>query len=248
PRPGTPPALPGTFASFSYTLIPLVAGMTETPDIPFSYFDPDQGKYFDLTIPPLPVTVLPGTSTVDVPTLSAMNAESSREEKKLRLSDVTGEPGWSATSLTPLQRRGWFICVQLIPLVGFLALWKWDRHRRFLEQHPEIVVRRRARQSLQRERRKLQAAIRADDEPAYVAAAVRAMQVAVAPHHAAEPRALVSRDVLEILNGQGDGRETVQSFFTASDASQFSTSADKRNLFKEHSQLERVLTKLEAKL
>ncbi len=248
PPAGAAPTPPGPVASFTYTLIPLTTNTSETPAIPFSYFDPDQGKYVDLTIPPLPITVVPGTSTIDEQTLVAMNRESSPDEKKLRLSDVTDATGRTAGSLTPLQQRGWFICVQILPLACFLALWKWDRHRRFLEQHPEIVLRRRALRSLKRERRHLQAAIAAADESAYIAAAIRAMQVAVAPHHAAEPRALVSRDVLEVLDDESERRRTVQRFFNASDASQFSTTVERGNLLAEHSQLERVLNELEAKL
>ena len=41
-----------------FTLIPLTDEAQETPAIPFSYFDPATGKYVDLTIPSLPVTVV----------------------------------------------------------------------------------------------------------------------------------------------------------------------------------------------
>ena len=41
-----------------FTLIPLTDEARETPAIPFSYFDPATAKYVDLTIPPLPVTVV----------------------------------------------------------------------------------------------------------------------------------------------------------------------------------------------
>lgn len=248
PTPAAPIAA-GSVASFTFTMIPLSENVTATPAIPFSYFDPDRGVYVDLSIPPVPITVLAGTSTVDAKTFAALTHESVAEEKKLRLSDVTEDVGWMAASLTPLQRRGWFIGVQLLPLVGFLGLWQWSRHRLFLEQHPEILRRRRARRELKRERRKLKAAAAAADEPAFTAAAIRALQVAVAPHHAAEPRALVSKDVLDALNGNPTGREIVQRFFAASDATLFSTTASEpRSLLKLQPELERLLNELEAKL
>ncbi len=50
-----------------FTLIPLTDEMHETPAIPFSYFDPATAKYVDLTIPPLPVTVVGEGLPVQLP-------------------------------------------------------------------------------------------------------------------------------------------------------------------------------------
>src|SRR5260370_206934 len=47
-------------ALFTYTLVPLVASLRETPAIPFSYFDPVRRLYQHLTIPPMAVTVNSG--------------------------------------------------------------------------------------------------------------------------------------------------------------------------------------------
>ena len=87
-------------------------------------------------------------------------------------------------------------------MFGFLALWQWDRRRRFLEAHPEIVRRRQARRALRREKATLQKAVDAGDAAAFIQHAADAMRIAVAPHYPADPRALVCGDVLAQLDAR----------------------------------------------
>lgn len=44
---------------FDYVLIPADDTVDRLPEIPFAYFDPRTGEYFDLTVPPLPLEVTP---------------------------------------------------------------------------------------------------------------------------------------------------------------------------------------------
>jgi hypothetical protein len=229
-----------------YTLIPLTDEARETPAISFSYFDPATAKYVDLRVRPLPVTVVGEGLPVQLP---AMDYES-ESSAPLKLSELAATPGKMAGSLKPLQLRGWFICVQLAPVIGFVALWRWDRRRRFLEAHPEIVRRRQARRALRREKSKLQKAAAAGDAAAFVQHAANAMRIAVAPRDAANPRALVCADVLAQLDGahQNRARETARKIFAAADA-QFAASAQTQSgLLELHSEVEAVLKELEEKL
>ena len=128
-------------AGGGFTLIPETDEPRETPAIPFSYFNPATTSYVDLTIPPLPVTVIGEGLPTQLP---AANDEA-QPGAPAKLSDLAPAPGKTASSLRPLQLRGWFVCVQLAPVAGFLGLWRWDRRRKFLEAHPEIVRRRKAK-------------------------------------------------------------------------------------------------------
>jgi hypothetical protein len=137
--------------------------------------------------------------------------------------------------------------------VALLAgLWAWDRRRRFLEQHPEIVRRRQARRALRREWRAARQAAGAQDAARYAASAVSAMRVACAPHYPAEPRALVGADVLKLF-GEAERAgvigDVVRRFFAVTDAASFAMeSADAGSLLQRHDELEQVLKRLEAKL
>ena len=237
--------------TFSYTMIPLTNNMSATPAIPFSYFDPQTKSYVDLTIPSLPITVIAGAATAEAQAI-AQAAAAVTSDKKIKLSALASEPGRTVASLVPLQQRGSFLLLQLVPLVGFASLWFWDRRRRYFELHPEILVRRKARHALRRERIALRNAASAGDATRFAEIAVTALRVVSAPHFPATPRALVGRDVLELLNEsarQGRTGEVVKKFFAFTDAAQFSpASAEANELLGLQTELNDVLDELEAKL
>jgi hypothetical protein len=239
--------IPDNPPEIGYTLIPLTDEAHETPAIPFCSFDPASAKYVDLTIPPIPVTVVGDSLPVELPAAD-VGTESTAP---LRLSGLAATPGKTAESLEPLQMRGWFAGVQLAPVLGFLALWQWDRRRRFLEAHPEIVRRRLARRALRREKRALERAASAGDAAAFVQHAADAMRVSCAPHFPAHPQALVCADVLAQLDGaEANNRvgETVRKIFAAADA-QFATTAQiQTDCLALKPDVAAVLQKLEEKL
>jgi hypothetical protein len=253
-RPGLPPQI-GTLegvATFNYTLIPLTEAARATPPIPFSYFDPKAVRYVDLTIPSVPVTVKPGAVPGDLATLMQTNPAVVEPEKELTLSGLAVSRGRTASSLVPPQQQAWFPLVQLAPAVAFFGLWRWDRRRRYLEKHPEIILRRRARRALRRQWRILRRAARAADARRFAAAGVDAMRVACAPHYPAEPRALVGGDVLPLLpefERTGRSGEVVRRFFAVTDAVRFDTAPPSATeLLSLQPELERVLQQLEQKL
>jgi hypothetical protein len=240
------------FAEFYYTLIPLTEKAESTPPIPFSCFDPIEERYVDLTIPPVKVSVAPGQLPADVEALVKSAPIRPEPEKLPVLSGLAAAPGRSVASLVPAQQRAWFLGLQLVPAFGLAGLWQWDRRRRFLEAHPEVILRRKARRALRKQKRRLHRAARSGDARTFAATAVDAMRTAIAPHFPADPRALVGRDVLQVFEG-GDGNDSlkgvVQRFFTLSDETEFSTApADLAPLLNLRPQLDQVLERLEARL
>jgi hypothetical protein len=249
---GAPGAHLPVCAAFTYTLIPLTAEARATPAIPFSYFDPDRGVYVDLTIPPASITVKGGAASADAQALLQSQSSEAENEKEPVLSDLALSPGLAAGSLVPVQQRVWFFLVQLAFGGAFLGLWIWDRRRRYLEQHPDVVLRRRARRALRAEWRALRRAAQAGDAPRFAARAVGAMRIACAPHYPAEPRALVGADVLAVLpetDRAGRVGEVVRRFFAVTDEARFATApAEAGDLLGLRPEVESVLQKLEERL
>ena len=246
-----PEALQGV-VTFNYILIPLTTKTRATPPIPFSSFDPETGAYVDLTIPSLPVKVNPGATPADLAALTQSGLAAGQPEPELVLHGLPPSRGRTATSLVPPQQQAWFPLIQFAPAACFFGLWCWDRRRRYLEHHPDILLRRRARRALRRQRRILQRAARAADAPRFAAAAVGAMRVACAPHYPAEPRALVGADILPLLpepDRSGHPGEVVRRFFTVTDASRFGTTLpNPADLLPLQPDVERLLQQLEEKL
>jgi hypothetical protein len=238
--------------SFAYLLLPLSEKATMTPAIPFSYFEPDSGRYVDASIPSMPVSVSPGRSPEAVKALLAAQALIPEKKKELVLHGISPSPGFAASSLAPLQQRPWFLLLQLAPALGFFLLWAWDKRRRFLEKHPGIVLRRRARTALRRHRREIRRATMAKDGDGLVQAAVRAMQAACAPHYPAEANALVGSDVLAVLDPierSGSEGQLVRRIFATHDAALFTAMpANAGHLLEAEGELTSVLSNLERKL
>ncbi|HEV2454878.1 MAG TPA: hypothetical protein VGY98_11490 [Verrucomicrobiae bacterium] len=220
--PPTPPTvsdweiIPDNPPDFSFTLIPLTDAVRQTPAIPFSYFDPTNGNYVDSTIPSLPVTVTSEGLPTELPTATVDVASGS----SLKLSELSSSTGASIATLAAPQLRATPVCFQFIPLLAILGLWRWDRHRRFLEAHPDIVRRRRARRQLRREKSRLRDAARRGDAAAVIRHAANALKIASAPRDAAHPQALVCSEVLNHLDEtdrNGAAGETVRRIFAAAD-------------------------------
>ena len=240
------------FTTFNYTLIPLSDKVRATPVIPFSCFDPNSGSYLDVSIPSVPLEVRPGAEPADLKALAQAGAADASTEKEPVLSGLAASPGLTASSLVPVQQEPWFPLIQLIPATALFSLWNWDRRRRFLEQHPEVVLRRRARRALRRECRQLRRAAQARDASRFAATAVSAMRVACSPHYPAEPRALVGKDVLDVLpetDRSERAGEVVRRFFALNDAQRFGTAVpDVSGLLSLQPEVERLLQQLEEKL
>jgi hypothetical protein len=240
------------FVTFNYTLIPISDRARSTPAIPFSSFDPDLAAYQNLTIPSLPITVTPGTATAAelraVVQAAKLDAEPDKEPV---LSGLATAPGLGG-GLLPIQQRVWFPLLHLAPAGALLALWMWDRRRRFNELHPDVVLRRRALRALRRQRKLLYRAARAQDSRTFATTAVNAMKVAVAPYYPAEPTALVGTDVLMMLSDQdrsGPAGETVRQVFSSCDAARFGMSTTRTpDLLGLRGRIETVLDHLESRL
>ncbi|HEX3797625.1 MAG TPA: hypothetical protein VH413_02895 [Verrucomicrobiae bacterium] len=247
------------YASFKYTLIPLTAAVSATPPIPFSYFDPRKKTYVDLTIPSVPIKVDPGAAASSAP-LEAVQPpapdpefdDSNNHEKEPVLSDLAASPGARAGSLLPLQQHAWFIALQFIPAGALLGLWLWDRRRRFLAQHPEVILKRKARRGLARELRRARRAASAHDAAGFVTAGTDALREACAPHIAANPGALVCADVLQEMPAVPRGvqsTEMIRRFFAAADALRFGGPAkESSELLALQPDLEQLLEELRGRL
>jgi hypothetical protein len=241
-----------SFVTFNYTMIPLTDSARETPALLFCAFDAERGTYVDLTVPSVPVSVKRGSGNAsDLRAVLQAQDLTAEHEPEPVLSGLTPSPGL-AGSLLPVQQRTWFPLLHLVPAAALLALYLWDRHRRFCEQHPEIVLRRRALRALRRQRRALAKAAHARDAATFTSCAVNAMQVAVAPYFPAEPRALVGADVLTVLPQEeqaGPRGRIVRRLFSKADALRFAADPEEtKDLFKLRTEIEGVLDHLEAKL
>ncbi len=155
-------------------------------------------------------------------------------------------------SLTPLQGHGWFLALQLAPATALLGLWGWSRRRRFLEEHPEVVRKQRARRGLRRQLQFARRAAATRDAAGFVTGAINTLREACAPHAAANPGALVCGDVLSELpesDRQGRLGEFIRRLFSAGDSLRFGgPPRNASELLASQPDFERVVRMLKARL
>ena len=244
---------------FTYTLIPLSDRVQSTPTIPFSYFDPNKKSYVDLTVPPVPVKVLPPPGGMLSPAETARSSTPSIDDpdrpaagNELVLAGLAEAAGPVASTLAPPQQRPWFLALQLIPAAALGGLWLRERRRRYLAQHPDVVLKARARRGLRRQLRLARRAAAARDAGGFVTATINALREACAPRAAANPAALVCADVLEALEPaerDGEPGRLVKTLFGAADAQRFVDRApDSAALLALQPQVEGLLEKWRARL
>lgn len=238
------------FVAFTYTLVPVTEKAGATPAIPFSYFDPETQRYVELNLPSLPVTVKPSSVPVNLQDLAEANAPLPEREAEPKLSGLAAQPGKTMSSLKPWQMRGWFPMVQLAPALLFAGLWWWDKRRRFLAAHPQIVLRRKARRALRREWSAVHKAASVGDTSRFATSAMSAMRVGCAPHYPAEPRALVSTDVLPLLSeSDAAAHNAVLAVFATTNTERFAGGTlSSNNLLALRTDVDRVLAQLEERL
>src|SRR5262249_5368000 len=147
--------------------------------------------------------------------------------------------------------RWWFAAFQLIPAGLIGGLWAYDRRRRFLEQHPEVILKRRARRGLRRQLRLARRAAAARDAAAFATSAANAFREACAPYSASHPAALVCTDILQSLpepRRTGAAAENIRRLFTAADAQRFGGAVESGDLLALQPEVEQVLEELRMKL
>ncbi len=240
---------------FQYKLIPLDASLTATPAIPFCTFDPGARRYVDLTVQPQPITVeaspfttlAPGQPSV-VEARSFLRALIRKPDVPTDLADLLESPGRTAHTLQPLHQHLWFAGIQLLPGLWLGGLWFWDRRRRFFEQHPEELVRRRARNAIRHHAKRARKAARQADARDFLHHALQGFREASAPAGPADPRALVCDDVLAALPvklREARTLEVVRRLFTAANEWRFGDAPpDHQSLLNLSQQVDRQLEEL----
>jgi hypothetical protein len=230
---------------FKYTLVPVSDRVTATPAIPFCYFNPQSRKFVDLTIPSVPVKVLPAPPGTVMPVVPPDEPEPGAvEPEEPALSAIVEALGAPAGSLRPLQQRPGFIALQLAFAAALAGVWGWHRRRAHLENHPEILARRAARRALQRRLAEIRAAAQARDAAAFAVHCADAFKEAAAPELDSAPQALVAADLLAgtaAVDPRGRASVLVREIFNAADSWRFARRAPPAEILERQAEVEGLI-------
>lgn len=122
---------------FEQVIVPQSSDIKQLPAFAFSFFDPAQKSYRTLTQPAVPILVRPG-GTVSAPTV-ATNLKQKEEPPPPR--DIVQNKqrlGMLAQVRPLLIEQPWFLGVQTIPFIAWLAAWMWRKRQDALANNPRL--------------------------------------------------------------------------------------------------------------
>ncbi len=143
---------------YEQILIPLKSGQTKIPAYHFSYFDPELGKYQEISTTPLPINVKANPSfRVD----SILENPSNNTEKLgsdlVYIKNSLGT--WHAKN-SQLYQQPWFWCLQLLPFLIILAAFGYRHYQKLLLADTPWSRSQRASTQAEKELIKLQAMLK----------------------------------------------------------------------------------------
>ena len=213
---------------FEQVLIPLDATVTAIPSLPWSYFDPEAKRYATLTLPALPLKVLPSAplavaasgSTAPSPSLTPLPSE---EERAL-----AGANSWTRKAAGRLvilaQKPAFWMALLFPPFAFFLgrgAFRAMQRRRQDPLQLRRLAASRAVRQALL----EMDAAQKSGDSPSFFAAASRALREQLAARFHLNAASLVLDDAEPFLGNEPELSGDIRALFEAADAAAFAGAA-----------------------
>ncbi len=191
--------------SFEFIITPLQAGLIEIPPISFSYFNPEEEKYYSLVTNSHSLRVDPGEKWL-APDISASNMARQPVTKSTQdLLQTESEPGrWINVLATPTPHKSiiFWLC-QLLPLGILIGLIIY----RFKRRNPREEARRMREKQLES---KAKDALRHKDISGLHQATRRRIRLRVGiACNRANTSALSSSEIISLLNRKGYSKEIV---------------------------------------
>jgi hypothetical protein len=128
--------------NFEQVVVPQNAEIKRLPGLEFSFFNPDAGQYRTIRMPSLPLLVRPSAATPQ-PSLSLSNIPAtSPPPPATEIVHIKPDLGAVARIAPPLILRGWFLALQLVAPLVWLALVFRRWRQRSVAGNPRLRRRR----------------------------------------------------------------------------------------------------------
>jgi len=140
-----PLGLQGT-KMFEQVVVPQNTEIKELPQFSFSFFDPEQKQYRTLTQPAVKLVVRPG-GTVVAPTIAALKSAGQDNPPPAQdIVPIKQRLGTAAQIQSPLVQQPWFLALQAVPVLSWIAAFAWRKRTEMLANNPRLRRQRRVAQ------------------------------------------------------------------------------------------------------
>jgi BatD DUF11 like domain len=127
--------------TFEEIVTPQDTDVRALPEISFSFFNPEDGKYHTLTRPPTPLVVRSASST-PLPTIAATKSANPANPTPQDILPIKETMGTLAQAAPLLVTRPVFLAAQSVPVLAFLAAFIWRKRADTLANNPRLRRRR----------------------------------------------------------------------------------------------------------
>ena len=132
--------------TFEKIVIPNNAEIQSLPEIEFSFFDPQEEQYKTLRQDPIPLTVKPNLTEASQ-SVGAAEGEKGGDIPQVANNIVHIKPhlGGIVASSRPWLWQPWFLGLQAIPVIAWIACWLYRSRRNALHKNPRALRRKRVK-------------------------------------------------------------------------------------------------------
>jgi oxygen tolerance protein BatD len=123
--------------TFEEIVTPQNSDVRAWPQFSFSFFNPDDGKYYTLTQPAVPLAVHSAGST-PMPTIAANKNSTPENQTSQDILPIKENLGALEMKTVPLVRQPAFIALQTLPILTFLAAFVWRKRADNLANNPRL--------------------------------------------------------------------------------------------------------------
>jgi hypothetical protein len=123
---------------FEQIVVPQSTDVKELPALSFSFFDTERKSYRTLTHPAVPLTVRPGGSAPAPTVLTAGRTSQANSPPPQDIVPIKQRMGAVAQIGPPLVQQPWFLALQSIPLLAWLATLVWRKRSDALANNPRL--------------------------------------------------------------------------------------------------------------
>ena len=240
--------------TFEYVLIPESTTITASPTVNFSFFNPEDSEYVELTPKAIALKVNPAPPTQTFVPLVANGSgrgepgSASRPVRERSILPIKLLPGRWVPAILPAFRSVDFYYAQMLPFLLLTGVYLIRKRQLRLSEDVDYARRRRAGKAMRNWLNKATAAAAGEDASSFFAFAQRAIQESLGRHFQSEAETLTLVELQQFFSSveaPPELVEEVQQFFQESDAIRFAGSKSKERTLR---QWNKTLTQLVAAL
>lgn len=239
-----------TFESMVILESPSIKALTFEP---YSFFDPDTGRYATVTPRPIAVSVRPesGTSAPTPTQLAVTVAPTSRfPDRREELMSLSLRGGQRVPAELPWARQPLWLILAVLPLLGLGSLEGWRRWREIQQRRLQPTQASRMREAIRSQQAAIRTAAQGGRSEEFFAALDALLRVQCALILGLPSGDAVTAQVIdEALVPKGlkaESAETLRGLFAAVDAAKFSLAAESAELTQLRVQADATLEALQA--